>query len=296
MQTHGGVPVQLRRRDDRIRRQLAAGLHEILRPPAAREIERSADHPREGGHPRAHYLANDDWSLRKPEQREVSQVWRTRHQSLSTMRKSFQNFLADMGPRPSPKHSIDRIDNDRGYSPSNCRWATAREQAQNTRYTLEARRVEFNGRAQTISEWAKELVISPKTIRRRLRDGRSAERALTQRGLMRNRLQLSSAVDGFGFYYGWAERDGERVRVDVLPPAHLWRGDVELEGQGKPDLKAWVIFVDGEEFARVERREDLPAILGLEGPPRPRGLMARILLAARRLHRRRRRHRIWIVG
>ena len=90
-----------------------------------------------------------------------------------------------------------------------------------------------------------------------------------------DRLKLSAEPDGFGFFYGWAERTGERVRVDVLPPAHLWRGDIELEGQGKPDLKAWVIFVDGEELARVERREDVAAVL-LEGPARWRGLIARV--------------------
>lgn len=44
----------------------------------------------------------------------------------------FENFLADVGPRPSPKHSIDRIDNDKGYEPGNVRWATHDVQMMNT--------------------------------------------------------------------------------------------------------------------------------------------------------------------
>jgi hypothetical protein len=47
----------------------------------------------------------------------------------------FAEFMRDMGPRPSPRHSLDRIDNSRGYGPGNCRWATQAQQMQNTRVT-----------------------------------------------------------------------------------------------------------------------------------------------------------------
>jgi hypothetical protein len=91
------------------------------------------------------------------------------------------------------------------------------------------------------------------------------------------KLKLSAEPDGFGFYYGWAERNGEHVRVDVMPPEPLWRGDAKL-AEAKPDPKAWTLYLNGEEFARVERREDLQA--ALEGPsrsPARRGLVARVV-------------------
>jgi len=87
---------------------------------------------------------------------------------------SYENFLADMGRRP-PGTSIDRIDNNAGYSPENCRWASLTVQAGNRRnnHTLTAL-----GRTQTISEWSRETGVHFETIRHRILRGWTAEDAL----------------------------------------------------------------------------------------------------------------------
>lgn len=73
--------------------------------------------------------------------------------------------------------TLDRIDNDKGYSPSNCRWVTYREQSNNTRSN---HWISFNGETRTLSEWARLLGINKSTLCERLnRRGWSVERALT---------------------------------------------------------------------------------------------------------------------
>jgi hypothetical protein len=90
--------------------------------------------------------------------------------------QSFKNFLADMGKRPSPRHSIERRENDGNYTLKNCKWAVDSIQRRNTRRN---HWIKFAGRTQCLHDWARELGIWPNTIYRRLRRGLSDERALT---------------------------------------------------------------------------------------------------------------------
>ena len=73
--------------------------------------------------------------------------------------------------------SIERIDNNKGYSPDNCKWADKNEQAKNRRNVID---VTYNGKTQCLAEWARELGISRGTIKSRLDQGRSVEEAFSK--------------------------------------------------------------------------------------------------------------------
>ena len=92
--------------------------------------------------------------------------------------QSFERFYADMGPRPSPEHSLDRIDNDGPYSADNCRWATRTEQNRNRRIMP---RYQHDGLSLTLPEWAERTNIPLITLKYRLNlRGWPLARALTQ--------------------------------------------------------------------------------------------------------------------
>lgn len=88
----------------------------------------------------------------------------------------FDNFYADMGDRPA-NTTLDRENNDRGYSKENCRWATKSEQGNNTRMNVP---LTYAGRTQNMAQWAIELRIAPNTLSWRIAHGWSTERVLTQ--------------------------------------------------------------------------------------------------------------------
>lgn len=89
----------------------------------------------------------------------------------------FSAFLADMGSRPTPAHTLDRVDTNGDYSPANCRWATRKEQSRNRGIT---KRYERNGETKSLGEWA-ELVGKPyMVVYKRLWRGWTLEDALTK--------------------------------------------------------------------------------------------------------------------
>lgn len=71
-------------------------------------------------------------------------------------RASFEAFFADMGPRPSPEHEIERTDNSRGYEPGNCVWATRHAQMRNTRYN---RFVDVDGERLCVLDAARKIAV-----------------------------------------------------------------------------------------------------------------------------------------
>ncbi len=91
--------------------------------------------------------------------------------------QDLRNFIEDMGPRPTPKHTLDRIDNDGDYAPGNVRWATQAEQLRNQ---VRNRLLTFAGRTQCLTDWCAELGIAKHVLAARLNAlGWSVERALS---------------------------------------------------------------------------------------------------------------------
>ena len=90
--------------------------------------------------------------------------------------EGFERFYEHVGSAPSSEHTIDRLDNDRGYEPGNVRWATRREQHRNR---TDNRMLTAFGKTMCLKDWAAEVGIKRTTLGRRIRAGWEVERALT---------------------------------------------------------------------------------------------------------------------
>lgn len=91
--------------------------------------------------------------------------------------ESFQSFLDDMGRRPNSKDTLERIDNEKGYSPNNCCWASRLTQANNKRTNVF---IEYQGLRKTIAEWSRYIGIDYFTLQNRITKRKwDIERALT---------------------------------------------------------------------------------------------------------------------
>ncbi len=106
---------------------------------------------------------------------------------------NFITFYEDLGPRPSSKHSIERIKNNLGYSKENCKWATQTEQCSNRGsfnqiYT-------YDGQTMVLKEWAKYFNINYSTLHKRISRGKTFEEAISLSKLIKFNNEEKSAKD-----------------------------------------------------------------------------------------------------
>ncbi len=93
-------------------------------------------------------------------------------QVCSRWLNSFSNFFSDMGKKPSLLHTLDRKKTNKGYSKSNCRWATKKEQANNRRNNTI---ISYNGESKTLQFWADKWDVESCAISVHLKNGRSID-------------------------------------------------------------------------------------------------------------------------
>ena len=107
--------------------------------------------------------------------------------------RDFPSFVEDMGEKPSPKHTLERVDNDGPYSPENCVWATRTEQSSNRRGNV---LITFQGETKTVKQWCTILRLSYFSIIKKVARGHDVLRIFTEawRGVPSDVRQLSEEM------------------------------------------------------------------------------------------------------
>ncbi len=120
---------------------------------------------------------------------------------------SFTAFFEDMGTKPSPKHSIDRIDVDKGYYKENCRWTTMKVQQNNKSNNA---LIEYNGKTQSLSLWCEELNLVYQTIYGQLSRGYTVEQAFTKQVYKSNDVEYNGKTQSIS---AWSRELGFNTRT-----------------------------------------------------------------------------------
>jgi hypothetical protein len=143
--------------------------------------------------------------------------------------ETFGSFIADMGFRPSPRHSLDRKNNAGNYTPGNCRWATPGEQQGNTRNN---RVIAAFGQRKILSEWARDQKIPLDTLWRRLTTHRWPPEKALSAPLRPKKPHLAQMVRNVGY-----ESVSDFLFVNGLSPATLYKfvngGNLRPETQAR---------------------------------------------------------------